>query len=311
MDYFQVTLLYVTFILTAFSVIGNDVIQTLGTFISSNKRVGWPIQLLFIGGILTTVLLLGWYTNNGDLTYGRLSNIEAPTNLSWWILIPPIILIILTRFGIPVSTTFLVLSSFSPVVLINKVLLKSLLGYSIAFVCAFLLFYFLAEKIKPRNKNSKVWMISQWLTTGTLWTIWLVQDLANVFVYFPRQIDLQQTFILLTILLLITGLTLSRKGGKIQKVVDEKSKTHSLFNATIIDAIYAIVLLVFTFTSKIPMSTTWVFIGILAGRELGMQLNRHKTLDKESKKMVIRDLRKVSIGLIISLACAFLIQLLK
>jgi phosphate/sulfate permease len=311
MDYFQMTLLYVTFILTAFSVIGNDVIQTLGTFISSNKKVSWPFQLLFIGGILSAVVLIGWHINGSDLTYGRLDKIPAPGVLSWWILIPPIVLLILTRFGIPVSTTFLVLSSFSPVVLINKVLLKSLFGYTIAFACSFLLFYFLASRLKTKDKNGKIWMVTQWITTGTLWTMWLVQDLANVFVYFPRKIDLTQTLLLLAILLAITGFTLSRKGGKIQKVVDEKSKTHNLFNATIIDAIYAVVLVVFTMMNKIPMSTTWVFIGILAGREIGMRLNLHKTIDKDTKKLVLKDLRKVSAGLVVSLACAFIIQLLK
>ena len=154
-------------------------------------------------------------------------------------------------------------------------------------------------------------MVTQWLTTGTLWTIWLVQDLANIFVYFPRRMELVHLLILVGILLVIIGITLSRKGGAIQKVVDEKSQTHNLFSATVIDAIYALVLVIFTIVNTVPMSTTWVFIGILAGREIGMRLNQHKTLDKGSKKLVIKDLSKVSIGLIISLACAFVVQLIK
>mgnify|MGYP001024423432 CR=1 FL=1 len=311
MDILQLILLYVTFILTAFTVIGNDVIQTLGTFISSNKRVSWPIQLLFIGGILAIVVIYGWYINQGDATYGRLNQIPMPDRLSWWILIPPVVLLILTRYGIPVSTTFLVLSSFSSIIVINKVLLKSALGYSIAFVTSFLLFYFLASRLKAKNKNGTFWMVTQWITTGTLWIIWLIQDLANMFVYFPRQLELVHLLILVGILLVITAITLSRKGGKIQKVVDEKSKTHNLFNATIIDAIYAIVLIFFTMINSVPMSTTWVFIGILAGREIGMQLNQNIVLNPNSKKLVLNDLRKVSIGLVISLACAFVVQLLK
>ena len=43
----------------------------------------------------------------------------------------PLILVALTRFGVPVSTTFLVLLLASTVVL-EKVLMKSALGYLVA-----------------------------------------------------------------------------------------------------------------------------------------------------------------------------------
>ena len=37
-----------------------------------------------------------------------------------------------------------------------------------------------------------------------------------------------------------------------------------------VDGVYFIILLVFKEWSKIPMSTTWVFVGLLAGREIAM-----------------------------------------
>ena len=40
------------FCLAAYSVVGNDSIQTLGTFLSSNKKVNWKWIWFFIAGIL-------------------------------------------------------------------------------------------------------------------------------------------------------------------------------------------------------------------------------------------------------------------
>lgn len=45
----------------------------------------------------------------------------------------------------------------------------------------------------------------------------------------------------------------------------------------IVDAIYAMILLLFTVWSHVPMSTTWVFIGLLAGREIGIRVTQAKT----------------------------------
>ena len=64
--------MYAGFILSAYSVIGNDVIQTLGTFLSSNEKRKWWVLWIFAATILSAVLVYGWYTNGGDVTYGRL-----------------------------------------------------------------------------------------------------------------------------------------------------------------------------------------------------------------------------------------------
>ncbi|MCA9682528.1 MAG: hypothetical protein KC457_10060, partial [Myxococcales bacterium] len=49
-------------------------------------------------------------------------------------------------------------------------------------------------------------------------------------------------------------------------------------HATMIDFTYALILWVFKTMSNIPMSTTWVFVGLLAGRELAMAM-REPTVD--------------------------------
>ena len=60
------------FLLAAYSVIGNDSAQTLGTFISSNsKKVKWYWMWAFASVILTGTLLSGWAA--GDIYIGSLT----------------------------------------------------------------------------------------------------------------------------------------------------------------------------------------------------------------------------------------------
>ncbi len=61
------------------------------------------------------------------------------------------------------------------------------------------------------------------------------------------------------------------KGGSIQKIVKEKTNTTDIRSATLIDFVYGIVLLFFKEFSQVPMSTTWVFLGLLAGREIAIR----------------------------------------
>ena len=97
----------------------------------------------------------------------------------------------------------------------------------------------------------------------------------------------------------------SFKGGRIQKIVTEKSVVTDVRFATLIDFIYCIILFYFKLHSKVPMSTTWVFIGLLAGREIGMALM--KTGENSllrSIKLGTKDMAYALIGLIVSIAIA-------
>ena len=59
------------------------------------------------------------------------------------------------------------------------------------------------------------------------------------------------------------------------------------------------------------MSTTWVFIGILAGRELAMTYLLNKKKMKNTYIIIAKDLGKVNVGLVISVVIALLVQYLK
>lgn len=307
------------FILASYAVIANDVIQTLGTFLTSNSKRHWLVLWAYAAGILSVTLILGWYLNDGDVSYGRLSQIPLPETLQWWHVLPPLALLILTQFGLPVSTTFMILSVFSSGVIIEKMVLKSVTGYAVAFVFAIIIYLVIARRFESKSamdkasvrKQEKYWVVAQWFSTGFLWSQWLIQDFANIYVYLPRQLDAGWLAGSLAFILILLGVVFKLKGGKIQNLVKQKTNTANIRSATLIDLCYGIVLYFFTTVNPIPMSTTWTFVGILAGREYAINylLNRH--LIKKTYKSIFNDLYKVNIGLIISILIALLIQQLK
>lgn len=408
MDTTSQIIMILGFALASYSVVGNDVIQTLGTFISSNSKRKWYVLWMYIGGIFLVVATHAWFQLEGDIAYGRLDKIPFPTNYAWWLALPPVILVLITRFGIPVSTTFLILSVFSSKN-IQSMVEKSLLGYLTAFVAAIVLYFFISKRLEKyfistsdkyqaftetsgnqtlgrtilnfliaiglgivvfqvisnnqviegifgeqayktyrlfvlknliaalfvvpvffllyrqglntyssqtEEYTSNNWMIAQWISTGFLWSQWIIQDMANIFVYLPRHGSLSAVGYWLAIMLLVglLGLILYQRGGGIQKIVTTKTNTFDIRSATIIDFTYGIILFIFKEYSKIPMSTTWVFVGLLAGRELAItyQLARNQPGSFRSVlTVVLKDLGKIFLGLIVSLLLVLLISYLK
>src|SRR5690606_41657372 len=108
-------LMVIGFCLAAYSIVGNDVPQTLGTFISSNAHRPWWVLWIYISSILIVVLTYGWYVSGvGDASYCRLDTIPFPEGgITWLYIVPPILLLILTRYRITFSATFLVLPILS------------------------------------------------------------------------------------------------------------------------------------------------------------------------------------------------------
>lgn len=307
------------FLIAAYSVIANDVIQTLGTFIASNAKIKWWFLWAFAGSILTTTMLYGWSTHDGDVSYGRLSEIPLPDPMPWWFLLAPVSLLLITRLGIPVSTTFMILSVFSSGQLIEKMILKSVFGYALAFVAALIVYLIIAKRFESpasirlmdKKKQKRYWLIAQWFSTGFLWSQWLIQDFANIFVFLPRQLGLTEIMISLGVILLIMAYIFNAKGGKIQEIVNQKHNTQQIRSATIIDACYGLLLYFFTNLNNVPMSTTWTFVGILAGREIAISYLLRKKEIKKTYHLIIKDFAKVNIGLMVSILIAYLIQFFK
>lgn len=301
------------FLLAAYSVIANDSVQTLGTFIASNIRVfKWYWLWLAASLVLIFTLGYGWVINDGDISYGRLDKIPE-IEIQWYHAAAPLILVALTRIGIPVSTTFLVLSTFATTLILEKMLIKSVMGYGVAAITAYVLWMvisrFMNEKYdKVKKEHRLFWRSMQWVATGFLWFSWLSHDMANIAVYLPRQLPFETLLGVMGILCLGLGYIFYSNGGQIQKIVLEKSGTRFMRSATIIDFIYALILYYFKEMNSIPMSTTWVFVGLLTGRELAIATTYRATyhlgyvfplIGKDFLKMMIG--LGVSVGLVMAI----------
>jgi hypothetical protein len=93
-------------------------------------------------------------------------------------------------------------------------------------------------------------------------------------------------------------------GGAIQKIVTSKTNTTDIRSATIVDFIYGLILLVFKEWSNMPMSTTWVFLGLLAGRELAISIIMLRPPFRHVAKIAGLDLSKAGAGLTASVILA-------
>ena len=306
--------MWVGFLFAGYAAIANDSIQTIGTFIASNSDKKWYWLWLFLGSIFVMTVGYSWVVYDGDVTHQRLmaKGFEvAPTSFHYLQIIAPLILLMLTRLKMPVSTTFLLLSSFATTSGIGSALFKSISGYILAFVLGLIVFL-LVSKITVsclKNKASQWWTPIQWCVSGLLWSIWLMQDAANIAVYLPRSLNVFEFLMFTSVIVVGLGILLWNRGGKIQKIVTEKSVVTDVRAATMIDFLYCIILFYFKMYSKVPMSTTWVFIGLLGGRELAMSIWKSANNGVGgSLKLISKDLLYAGLGLVISIIIAVLVN---
>jgi phosphate/sulfate permease len=336
----------VGFLIAAYSIVANDAIQTLGTFLSSNAKRPWWILWLYACSIIVAVMLWGYFAGDQDIAFGRLNQLPYPeAGVQWWHAIPPLFLLILTRYGIPVSTTFLVLTIFALTGgaetegVLPKMLTKSALGYIVAIGAAFTVYLLISRTFERwvhrtlDTPHKPVWFVLQWASTAFLWSQWLMQDLANIFVFLPRQTSLvpvmengvplmqdgtavMQTQVAFSPLLLVFAtvvmlalhaIIFATRGGEIQKIVLSKTNTTDIRAATLVDLIYGIILFIFKEMNDIPMSTTWVFLGMLAGREIAVSYIAGLRSKMAALWDVASDVIRALIGLVISVFLAILL----
>ena len=312
----ELTLVYtiIGFGFAGWSVIGNDSIQTLGTFIASKEKwFKWYTLAAAASGAMALTIVYGWWTYGGDISYGRLTRIPYQ-EIQWYHAVAPGILLLLTRIGIPVSTTFLVLSAFASTVVLEKMLLKSVVGYGlaavIAYVCWIGISKFINEKFDEITTEWKIrwWRNGVWISSAYLFAAWLSHDVANIAVYLPRKLDISLLLIVLVYFTILLFYIFAIHGGPIQKIVHEKTGSRYARSATIINTIYALILWYFRELNSLPMSTTWVFVGLLCGRELAIS-----TMNKEYKfkyvfPLIGKDFIKMIFGLSVSVGIVMAIH---
>lgn len=319
------------FMIAAYSVVANDAIQTLGTFLSSNSKRPWWVLWIFAASVLIIVMIAGYHTQSGDIAFGRLNRLPYPEGgVQWYHVLPPAVLLILTRYGIPVSTTFLVLTVFALTGgeategVLGKMLIKSGLGYGVAFAFGAFVYILISRSWSRWIANTKdqklpvYWTVLQWSATAFLWWQWLEQDFANIFIFLPRTtietagvtqvtFDLNILILATIVMTLYLGWVFKNRGGEIQKIVLVKTNTTDIRAATLIDVMFAITLYIFKEMNDIPMSTTWVFLGLIAGRELAISFVAGLRPRNETVKDVIADMGRLFLGLVISILLAVIV----
>ena len=300
--------------LAGWSVIANDSVQTLGTFIASkSKWFKWYTLAGAASLAMIVTISYGWWAYDGDISYGRLTRIPYQ-EIQWYHALAPGILLLLTRVGIPVSTTFLVLSAFASTVVLEKMLVKSVVGYGLAavfaYVCWIVISKFINEKFDEITIGWKItfWRNAVWVSSAYLWAAWLMHDVANIAVYLPRKLDISLLITVLVFFTILLFYIFYIHGGPIQKVVLDKTGTRYARSATIINTVYAIVLYYFKELNDLPMSTTWVFVGLLCGRELAIA-----TMNKDYKfkyvfPLIGKDFIKMVFGLSVSVGIVLAIH---
>ena len=309
--------MWLGFMFAAYSAVANDSIQSLGTFIESNKDKKWWVLWLFTGVIFVATVTFSWIVFEGDVTFQRLTKTDGsspyphPQNFSFFQIVAPLVLLILTRLRMPVSTTFLLLSVFSADTSgITSMVGKSLSGYGLAFILSFVVWYFSYNTIRKFFKGRgthPAWTVLQWTVSGTLWAVWIMQDGANIAVFLPRQQSAFEFSIFVGTIFLGLGLLFYLRGDKIQEIVSEKVRISDVRAATLVDFTYVLLLIYKLFISTVPMSTTWVFLGTIGGREIAINLARLKKGKKHKKKalrVIGRDLSYALIGLAVSMVLA-------
>jgi hypothetical protein len=119
--------------------------------------------------------------------------------------IAPMVLLLLSKFRMPVSTSFLLLGLFATSsTAFIKVVQKSAYGFGIAFLLTLsfysIIYRFFHHKIQGIESKGP-YLILQTIATGGLWSVWLQQDMSNIAIYMKRQLawyDLVLTLVSIT-----------------------------------------------------------------------------------------------------------------
>ena len=171
-----------------------------------------------MGSIFLLTVTYSWLNYDGDISHGRLFSKglnEAPSNFVFLQVFAPVVLLIITRLKMPVSTSILLLSAFTTQASsITSIISKSFFGYFIAFCIAIFVWIITTgffEKYK-KTKPSKIWVPLQWVSSGALWSTWIMQDMANIAVVLPRSLNTDQFVLVASSVFFGLGLLFYLKG---------------------------------------------------------------------------------------------------
>jgi len=166
------------------------------------------------------------------------------------------------------------------------------------------------------SRKSIFWRMAQTFTTALLFSTWLMHDMVNIAVFLPSGFGLEIMLLISVLFTLGLGYTFYINGGPVWNIVTKKTSTNEIISATMIDLVYFVILLVFKEWSNIPMSTTWVFVWLLAGRQFAIRaINRIDVIEWSGRmnlafKESWKDFSKIMVGLGISVMALLVVRYL-
>lgn len=164
------------------------------------------------------------------------------------------------------------------------------------------------------SRSSAFWRIAQTFTTTLLFGTWLMHDMVNIAVFLPSNFGLEIMLLISALFLLGLAYTFHINGGPVGNIVTKKTSTNEIVAATMIDLVYFVILLIFKEWSNIPMSTTWVFIGLLAGRQFAIRAVNRVDIVEGTGRMNLafkeswKDFSKIMVGLGISVVALMVVR---
>ncbi|MDR1499101.1 MAG: hypothetical protein LBS34_02330 [Rickettsiales bacterium] len=308
-------------ILVTHSIMSNNYRQTLGLFRIPGGNTSLAVIWMFFGVIFVTTMLISWIIFDGEIHYGLLNNIEyVNISSSFYFILVPILLKVLTKFNIPISATLLIIPLFSTSSTVRLIIKKTLVSYSLPFVVSFLTWSIICKCFKHLVKINgideqinKVWYAGMYVSTGVLWSVWNIINMCNFVIFVSRKFDLYNLFLFGAAGVLLLYTVLKDNEGKIQIKSENVSVANNVKSAVIFNILFTAALSYLQFFSKVPLITILVFLGLLDGKELSTICFRRTLFLKSSLKIslikIAKGLSSVTMGIIISLAFVEIIGL--
>lgn len=305
-------------IFTTYAIMANNCAQTIGMFIATNKNKSKERAIYFLVPVFIITILISWLFYDRQLDFFLLDRITYSDDLSLLLIFLPILLFLLTKYKIPVSATFLIIPIFANKSTIQSMISKTSVSYFVSFVISLIIWRTIYIKykhwIEVKNEGGvgKIWFILQFISTGIVWAVWIVLSTCNFVVFLPRIFGLKELLLFMSVGVVSTCLILFDNGGEIQEIVDEKSDIN-IKSSVVFNFLFAFVMLFIQYVSKIPITSTWMFLGILAGREFAITVSRDGIFGSSYyRKCFVKvwsDLRSAIFGIVVSLAFVEMIGL--
>jgi len=163
------------------------------------------------------------------------------------------------------------------------------------------------------SRSSIFWRSAQTFTTALLFGTWLMHDMVNIAVFLPTWFGLEIMLLISVLFILGLAYTFHINGWPVGNIVTRKTSTNEIIAATMIDLVYFVILLIFKEWSNIPMSTTWVFVWLLAWRQFAIRaVNRIDTVESWRMNLAFKeswkDFSKIMVGLGISVVALIVVR---